>query len=223
MRAHNIARGTVVVLVPLLYGVAELFRVRAEPTSGSGAAALTAIEANLGAYVASGWVSLVATVLTLPAFVVLYRIAAPGAPRWAMAGLVLAGGWALGYMAHLGGNYGTYPLLATHEDPEAVAEIYAASTPYWLALDLPWLVGMIAAPLVMTIALRRADALPRWSVLVVGLATVAFLLVGSGVGMAIGWSGLLVLGLAPVVSTIVTSGATPRPATRFPTAAAANA
>jgi hypothetical protein len=201
MRPTRVLAGLSVLLLPILFGIAEVFRSRAEPSTDGGSAAdrataLASIEANLGDYVTAGWMFLAATLLVVPAFLTLHRLAALASPRWAAAGLTLGFAWALGFMAHLGGNFGTYPLLATHQNRAVAADIYAAESAYWVALDLPWLLGLLLGPLVIAVALRRSRIIPRWALGAVAVATVLQLAVGTGVGV-LGWSALMVLGFVP--------------------------
>ena len=205
MRPTRVLAGLSVLLLPIVFGIAEVFRSRAEPTTDGGSAAeaatqLASIEANLDHYVTAGWLSLGATLLVVPAFLTLHRLAAGGAPRWAAAGLTLGIGWALGFMAHLGGSFGTYPILATHENRAAAAEIFGTDLGYWLALDVPWLLGLILGPLVMAVALRRARVIPRWALGAVAVATVLHVVIGNG-PTVLGWSALLVIGLGPAALT----------------------
>jgi hypothetical protein len=214
MRTRNLSAAAVILVLPVLEGVFEVLRVRAEPPGASATAAerLSVIEANLDVYVAAGWVGLAVGLLIIPAFLALHRLAAPASPRWARVGLLLGFGWGLGWMAHLGGNFGIYPILATHPDRETAAEMFATELPFWIALDAPWLLGVVLGPVVMAVALKRAGVLRGLNLGLVAGATVLLVLVGSGMTVAVGWAGLMVLGFLPAAARVAGQQRDPVPA-----------
>ncbi len=204
MRPTRFAAGLMVLLLPILSGIAEVVKTQAYPPADAGADAwtaawLAAMEANLDAYVAAGWVQLASALLIVPVFLRLRSLAVAGSPRWANTGAVLGVGWALGFMGHLGNAFGSAPKFATHENRQVAVEIYETYLPFWAPVDALWLFGLLLAPLAMAIALKRAGIVPWWSLAAVAGATALTVAGIGGVGMvmAVGWSALLLIGFAP--------------------------
>ena len=207
MNARRTAALTVLAW-PILLAVGDQLRIRAAAetttTDDYGVreviADFAAIDAHRGLYETASWIFFVAAVLTVPAVVVLWRLSVDRSPRWAWAGAVLGGAAAAGQFVHL--NYfAANQGFSGYDDRAVAADLYLASseTAFGAAIFVPYLVGMLLAPLVLAVALKRAGVVPLWAVVAVAAGTAVFAVLGSSLGGSALWALLLVAGFAPAV------------------------
>lgn len=204
----RLAAAASVVLMPAAVGVGDQLRMRADTTGTVGTgidqttAELAAVHAHSGTYASASWFFYLAALLTIPMTVVLWRLAVRGAPRLAWAGATLGALSAVGQFAHLMGEFATTQALAASADPASAARISSELDGNTLAnaLIVPYLLGVLLAPAVQAIALRRAGVVPLWAMVAV-LAGAAVMVVGgsSPAGSAV-WTVLLVAGLVPAAA-----------------------
>lgn len=192
---------------PLMLGVGDQLRLRASAEATDGdygvqqvMADFAAINMHRGLYETASWIFFAAAVATIPAVILLWRLAVARSPRWAWAGAVLGAAAAAGQFVHL--NYfAANQGFSSHDAPAVAAELYLASseTGFGAAIFVPYIVGMLLAPLVLAIALKRAGVIPVWALIAVVIGTAVFTVLGSSQGGSAVWSVLLAIGFLPVV------------------------
>lgn len=207
----RVAAAASVVLMPAALGVGDQLRMRADTTDVAGtgldhaSAELAAVHAHAGTYAAASWFFYAAALLTIPMTIVLWRLAVPRARRWAWAGATLGALAAVGQFAHLMGEFAMTQIFAGSADPAAAARISLEWDQNVLsnALIVPYLLGVLLAPAVQAVALRRGRVVPLWAMISV-LAGAAVMVVGgsSPVGSAV-WAVLVVAGFVPAAAAAV--------------------
>lgn len=214
-----------VVLMPLFIGIGDQLRIRADGSdqlTGSGldqtVTLLRSVHAHAGLFAAASWFFYAAALLTVPMTIVLWRLAVQRSRRWAWAGAVLGALSALGQFAHLMGEFAMTQVFAGHADLVAAAGISLESDRNVLgtALIVPFLLGMVIAPAVQAVALRRARVVPLWSMIAVLLAAAAMVVFGSAPAGSAAWTILLIAGFAPAAAAAMR----PSPARRAEAATA---
>jgi hypothetical protein len=213
-RTARTVAGASIVLAPLLVGVGDQLRMRADPPDGVGivqefgaaeaAQSLANIDANHGMFLAAAFLVYAATVLAIPALVAIWRLSVARAPRWAWAGAAMATAYVFGGAGKLGGFNTMASLLAPHYDTSVAAEVWLAtdSHPLVIALFLPYLLGLLAV-IPQAIGLRRARVIPLWACLSVVTGAVLFIVLGSTSWVTGVWTVLLVAGFTPAALALV--------------------
>jgi hypothetical protein len=181
-RKVRIAGAASILLAPLTFGVGDQLRMLSEtPAGGPGmgaspeygvetiAARLADIQANPAPFQAAGWLAYAGVLLAIVALIAIWWLAVDRAPRWAWAAAVLATLGVIGQTVHLASYYALSQVLAEQSDLTAAAAVMLAAEEngFFVALFVPFLVGVLLAGLVQIVALRRARVVPLWSALAV--------------------------------------------------------
>lgn len=212
-----------VLAAPLLYGIADQLRMRAEPPAPAGIVAeygVAQAAANLAAardatatFTAAAVAAFLAALLAIPALVGLWRLAADRSPRWAWAGAVLAVLSVVGQVGHVVGYHVVTLALAAQPDLDAAARFQVAleEQPVVALVVVPVLLGLLA-PLVQGVALYRARRVPRWAAVALGAGTALFAVVGSTPWSSALTTLLLLAGFAPAAAVLAGAQRSPSPA-----------
>jgi hypothetical protein len=209
-RNTRIVAGASIVLAPLCFGIADQVRMVADPPDTVGmvnpdygvetaAASLANIQANPTPFLAASWIGYAGVLLTIVALVAIWSLAVGRAPRWAWAGAVIATLGAFGQTVHLASYFGLSQVLAGQDDLTAAAGIMIAAeeNAFFMALFVPFILGMLLAAIVQVIALRRARVVPRWALVAVVGGTVLMAVTGSVPWASAVYTVLVVAGFAP--------------------------
>jgi hypothetical protein len=210
-----------ILAVPLAIGIGDQLRLSIIPEElgavtewGEKEAAiqLTGIGAHLGTYTASAYCFLVAALLTVPAALTVWRLAAERSRRWAFTGVVLAMLGVLGQMVHLTAEYGVSLALARQSDVNAAAKMALAITgePFILVTFAPFFLAILCV-VPQAVALMRAKVAPLWAGLAQIGGTVVTAVLGSVAWTSAVYTLLAVVGWLPVVLAALRSPA-PAPA-----------
>jgi hypothetical protein len=210
----KVVLGASIVLAPLTLGTADQLRMRVMPPDGeygeaTVVAMLESVAANATTWTAVSYLIYVGLFLSIGAMLAIWRLSVDRAPRWAWAGVVLAGLGVIGQAVHLMGHFALLGAFATHEDPAVAAELYLQVEEYGFALALfvPFLIGLLAI-IPQAVGLRRARVIPIWAAVAVGVGVVSMLVAGGSTPVATAlYTGLVVVGLAPAAIAMVRSGA----------------
>jgi hypothetical protein len=175
---------------------------------------LAAIEEHRGLYAVNGALVLVVAMLTVPALLAVWRVTVDRSRRWAWAGAVLAGFGVIGGAVHAV-DPGLHLVALETADRAAAADflVVTSTHPYVVALFLPVLIGILAAP-VQAVALVRAGVVPLWAGLAIGIGAVGLYLFGSTVWGVVAATVLLMAGFAPAAAAVLRG----RPIEAAPTA-----
>lgn len=202
------AAGLSVLLMPVAFAAGDLLRMYAIASPASDAAGedelrrtmaeFAAVQAHRGTYELASWLFYAGAVLTIPMVLVLWRLAVDGSRRWAWAGATLGTLFVVGQFAHLLGEFGATLGFAASADPEAARfALEWHSNGFSSAVVAPFVIGIMLAPIVQAIALKRAGVIPLWGMLAVTGASVLLTVVGSTPVTTVVWAVLMVAGLAP--------------------------
>jgi hypothetical protein len=220
----GIVGAAAIVTTPLVSGAADLLRMSAEGGGEVGGVAtswglpeataqLAAIDAHRGTFELASWLAYAGVLVSIPAAVAVWWLAAGRSRRWAWTGLVLAVLGVFGQTVHLTGYHGLLQLLSAQQDRRSAAELSLAldAQPFTAALFVPFLLGALAW-FPQVVALRRARVVPLWAALTVGLGTAVFLAVGSQPWSSAMWAGALVVGLLPAARALLRGAPAATPA-----------
>lgn len=211
-RIATVVAGMSPVLVPLSFGAGDQLRLQADTAATSGGDygprqivdELGVIAAHPGQFLAASYLLYLAALLSIPALLTIWRLAAHASPRWAWAGAVMAALGVVGQSVHLVAYFGINRVLA--EQPDAIA-----ASGLRLALESDLLMSSLFAPFFLAlvcfvpqaVALRRAAVIPTWACLSVITGTVLFVVVGSQPWSSALWTLLLVVGFAPATAAVL--------------------
>jgi len=210
----RVAAAASIILMPATVGVGDQLRMRADTVEASGTgldratAELAAVHAHAGTYAVASWVFYAAALLTIPMTIALWRLAVARSRRWAWAGATLGALAAVGQFAHLMGEFAMTQVFAGSADPVAAARISLEWDQNALsnALIVPYLVGVLLAPAVQAVALRRARVVPLWAMIAVLAGSAVMVVGGSSPAGSAAWTVLLVAGFVPAAATAVRGG-----------------
>lgn len=194
------------IAMPVVITAGDLLRLRVESGStGDGStptsvvSQLEAVDAHRGAWEVVSWSFYAGALLTIPMTLLLWRLAVGRAPTWAWVGAVLGACSVVGQVAHLTGYFGSLGALSSWADREAAAAAHLAlgQDVFSLAVFAPYLVGLLLAPAVQAVALRRARVIPLWAALSVGVGAAVFAVFAGQWWASIVWGVGLVAGFLP--------------------------
>lgn len=203
--------GLSLLFVPAALAAADQLQLRVLPPGGEGAAddggtaelvaQLQAVDAHRELFEMASWLFYAGAVLTIPMTIVLWRLAAGRAPRWAWAGALLGAVSVVGQFVQAYAHFGVDQAFSGLEDRQVAAEHIVAidSNAYALVLFLHYLIGVAFAVPVAAIALKRAGVIPWWGLGSVLGGSVLLVVLGSTSVVTIVWAAGLVIGLAPAV------------------------
>jgi hypothetical protein len=216
MTSPHLARragGAALVLGTLAFSGGDLLRRLVEPATPSLATTTAAVREHSGTWFAAGALELLSALLLVAGAIAVVRLAPARGRTLTLVGATLLGVGAIASTGHTIGYYGTYAayadsgldtssLTAMNETTDALGGISIAL----------FMLGMLLGPILLTIGLRRAGAVPVW----VPVLAVVFVVAGavSGapagiVGLVAGLASLGYIGLAVLRSTPVSSPAMP--------------
>jgi hypothetical protein len=210
------AAGVSALLMPVAIAVGDLIRMLGVPVVAAPdgepveqvAAQLAAAATHPGAFTAASWVFYVAAVLTIPMVILLWRLAVDRSPKWAWAGAVLGACSVVGQFVHLGVYFGATPAFAASGDQTAASQLWVdwSTDAFATAVFVPYLVGILLAPAVAAVALKRAGVIAGWGLAAVLVATVLFAVLGSTPAVTPVWAVLLIVGFAPAAMRAIRGG-----------------
>lgn len=205
-----------VLLMPVSIAVGDLIRMLGVPVVAAPdgepvervAAELAAAATHRGAFTAASWVFYAAAVLTIPMVILLWRLAVDRSPKWAWAGAVLGACSVVGQFVHLGVYFGATPAFAANGDRAMASQLWVdwSTDAFATAVFIPYLVGIVLAPGVAAVALKRAGVIPGWGLAAVLVATVLFAVLGSTPVVTPVWAMLLVVGFGPAAMRALRGG-----------------
>jgi hypothetical protein len=209
----RVVLGASIVLAPLTLGIADQLRMSVMPPDGEyGEAMVVAmmehVAANAPTWTAVSYLNYGGLFLSIGALLAIWRLSLDRAPRWAWAGVLLAGLGVIGQAVHLMGHFALLGASAAHEDPVVAAELYllVEGHGFAMALFVPFLIGLLAI-IPQAVGLRRARVIPRWAALAVGAGVASMIVAGGSTPLATAlYTGLVVVGLAPAAIAMVRSG-----------------
>ncbi|MGD8199169.1 hypothetical protein ACQE98_00730 [Ornithinimicrobium sp. W1679] len=205
MKARTLA-ALALIAMPVVVTAGDLLRLGVESaTTGDGStltsvvSQLEAVDAHRTSWAVVSWSFYVGALLTIPMTLLLWRLAVGRAPTWAWAGAVLGTCSVIGQVAHLMGYFGSLGALSSLADREAAADAHLAlgQDVFSLAVFAPYLVGLLLAPAVQAVALRRARVVPLWAVLSVGVGAAVFVVFAGQWWASVVWGVGLVVGFLP--------------------------
>jgi len=214
-RKATAAAGVSVLLAPILIAVGDQFRMLATASEEAGnlqewgveqaMADFLAIDAHRGAYETASWIFYAAAVMTIPALLVVWRLAVHRSPRWAWAGVALGVCSVAGQFVHLMGHFGANQVFSAQEDLEGAAQLLVdwEGNVFSMAVFAPYLIGLLFAPMVQAISLKRARVIPWWALVAVVVGSVLFAVLGSTPVVSTIWAVLLVAGFAPAAALAI--------------------
>lgn len=175
--------------------------------AGQVAAQLAAIAAHPGPWAGFGLGMMVMALLVGASVPAVWRLTVERTPVWAWASAVLGALFFMGLSVHLMSWVVVMKALATAEiDPAAAMSVIATVEGDWFfwVIFVPFLAGVMLAPLVAAVALLRARVIPLRSLVAVLLATVLQAVVGTaGLWQAALYAGLMLAGSVPALVTVV--------------------
>ena len=208
--------GASVLLAPIAVTIGDELQLTAWPPGETGLvseygveqamADLAAVEANRGAFEAASWCYYAAAVLTIPALVILWRLAVNRSSGWAWAGAALGACSVVGQFVYLLSWFGVSQVFSAQPDLRVPAEILVdwQDNTFSMAVFAPYLIGTILAPAVQAVALKRARVIPLWALLAVLAATLVLAAIGSAPVATAVWGALMVAGFAPAAMAAMT-------------------
>ena len=208
--SFTVAAGAIALLLAPISGWAagtlESLALNGASPSADPAAFFASIAANGGLWNTSGVLLFVMTLLTLAWVPAVWRLTVDRSPRWAWTAAVIGTLYAIGQMVHLV-SWGMLndALAASAETSAALAVIGAfESSSFFMLVFAPYLLGALLAAPIAAVALRRARLLGVWSVVVIGAATIAAVILGTDnlIGAAV-YSVLLITGFTPAVVRVL--------------------
>jgi hypothetical protein len=222
-RGTKVLLGASIVLAPLILGSADQLRMSVMPPDGEYGEAvvvamLESIAANETTWTAVSYLNYVGLFLSIGALLAIWRLSVDRAPRWAWAGVLLAGVGVIGAAVHLMGHFATLGAFATHEDPVVAAGLYLQleENGFAMALFVPFLLGLLAI-IPQAVGLRRARVIPIWAAVAIGVGVVSMIVAGGSTPVATGlYTALVVVGLTPAAIAMVRSGSLTREAVPEP-------
>ncbi|HSP59937.1 MAG TPA: hypothetical protein VLO09_02650 [Ornithinimicrobium sp.] len=200
------------IAMPVVITAGDLLRLGVESqTTGDGStltsvvSQLEAVEENRVAWEIVSWSFYAGALLTIPMTLLLWHLAVGRAPVWAWVGGVLGACSVVGQVAHLMGYFGSLGALSTLADRDAAAAAHLAlgQDLFSLAVFAPYLLGLLLAPAVQAVALRRARVIPLWAALSVGAGAALFAVFAGQWWASVAWCVGLLLGLLPAARAAV--------------------
>ena len=169
-------------------------------------AQFAAIARNLSMYEGAAWLALAGALLSIPAAAAMWALAKDRSRIWAWTGLVLGVLGIVGQVVHLVAYYAHQLLFASAIDSAIGVQVANAleAQAYFTVLFIPFFFAYLAY-LPQTVALRRARAIPLWTMVVALAATVLFLGLGSTPISTAVWALGLAVGLAPAAFRLIGS------------------
>ncbi|MEO7130376.1 MAG: hypothetical protein ABIZ07_03255 [Dermatophilaceae bacterium] len=160
---HRTLLGAALVLGIGAFSIGDILRRTLEPVDPSTAALTAAIHDRPGLWVAAGLLEVLAALLLVPGAIGARRLVAGRGARTTRigAGLLVVG--AIASMGHAVGYFGTYASYAASGlDASALAKLEGTNDLLGGVVIALFMIGLMIGPLVLTIGLRRASAVPVW-------------------------------------------------------------
>ena len=205
-----VAAGAIALLLAPLSGWAagtlESLALDGASPSSDPTAFFAAIAANGGLWKTYGVLLFAMTLLTLAWVPAVWLLTVDRSPRWAWTAAVIGTLYAIGQTVHLV-SWGVLndALAASAEASAALAVIGVfESSWFFMLVFTPYLLGALLAAPIAAVALRRARLLGVWSVVVIGAATIAAVILGTDnlIGAAV-YSALLISGFTPAAVRVL--------------------
>jgi hypothetical protein len=197
MPAFPVARrlaAVALVAAPLAFTSADVLRRVLEPADPEPVPLAQAVAVHPGAWLTAGLLSSLACLL-VPAVTAVGLLVHGRGARLARTGCALTAVGAAASLVHAAGFFGLYGALArAGADSGVVRELNAAADgyPFFVAFIVLFTAGMVLGPVLLSIGLRRARAVPLW----VPFATAVFVLSGLVGGVVAGVVGLAAAAVA---------------------------
>lgn len=192
------------------FSVGDLLRRVVEPADASSASAVTsAVGEHTGPWLAAGLLELASAALLLVGALSVPRLAPERGGRLTAIGSGLLAAGAVASVGHTIGYYGTYAQYADSGlDATTLNGLSQTNDVLGGVAIAVFMLGLLLGPVLLTIGLRRAGAVPVW----VPVAAVVFVVAGAVSGVVAGVVGL-VAGLASlgVVGATMARAAAARP------------
>jgi len=174
----------------IAFGAGDVVRRMVQPANTDTASMTAAVHHHAGAWTLAGLLAVASAILLLAGVAAAGRSVAGRGATLTTVGSALVVVGLLGSLIHAAGFYGFYGVYAkSGADAGAIHTIDSASGSYPLfgvGIGL-FMVGMLLGPILLTIGLRRAGAVPVW----VPIAAIVFAVSSSVNGVAAGVVGLV--------------------------------
>jgi hypothetical protein len=223
MTTSNMTRyagGAGLVLGTLAFSGGDVLRRVVEPTTPTVASTTAAVAQQPGLWFAAGALELLSALLLVAGAVAAARLARSRGRVLTGVGATLLGVGAVASTGHTIGYYGTYAAYADSGlDADSLTRLNGTTDALGGVAIALFMLGMLLGPVLLTVGLRRAGAVPIW----VPVLAVVFVVAGAVSGVPAGLVGL-VAGLAslgyvgltllrePEVAPIATPRVQPSPA-----------
>lgn len=185
--------GAALVAGVVAFSVGDLIRRVVEPSGAPSASAITsAVGAHTALWLAAGLLELASAALLLVGALSVPRLAPARGGRLTAIGSGLLAAGAVASVGHTIGYFGAYAQYADSSlDASTLDGLSQANDVLGGVAIAVFMLGLLLGPVLLTIGLRRAGAVPIW----VPVAAVVFVVAGAVSGVAAGVVGL-VAGLA---------------------------
>jgi hypothetical protein len=192
-------------LGPLLFTLADLFRRLVEPSGTPTAAQITrAVSQHEATWLAAGLLSMIAAPCFVAGVVGLAVAVGGRGGRLTAVGAALVGFGSIASVAHAVAFFSPYALYdraGTSSTAMTALDDASESYPLLVAVIVVFLVGMMLGSIILLIGLRRARRVPLWSV----VAVIVFVACGSTGGVGPGVLGIVaaLLAFAPAARSLL--------------------
>jgi len=182
------AGGAALAAGAVAFASADLVRRLVEPQAANPSSIAAAVRAHAGAWTLAGLLALASAFLLLVGAAATTRLApARGAALTRIGAYLLAAG-AVASVGHTVGYFADYARLSSNGlDAKAVTAAQGGSDAVSVVVIAVFMLGLLVGPVLLTLGLRRARAVPVW----VPVAAIVFVVAGSVSGPAAGVVGLL--------------------------------
>jgi hypothetical protein len=186
-QTHRTVGGLGLVLGSLSFTAADLLRRLVEPAAPTAATRTAAIAAHQGTWLVAGLLAAASALLLVAGATVVTRLAPSRGAVLASVGGYLLGIGALASTGHTMGYFGGWALYSRSGlDASTVQRLDDTADPLGGVFIALFMIGMLLGPVLLTIGLRRAGAVPIW----VPVAAVLFVVSGAVSGVAAGAVGV---------------------------------
>ena len=176
------------VLGALAFSGGDVLRRVVEPTTPTVASTTEAVAQQPGLWFAAGALELLSALLLVAGAVAAVRLARSRGRGLTGTGATLLGIGAVASTGHTIGYYGTYAAYAgSGVDADTLARLNGTTDALGGVVIALFMLGMLLGPVLLTVGLRRAGAVPIW----VPVLAVVFVVAGAVSGVPAGVVGLL--------------------------------
>ena len=207
--ASTVLGAAALLLAPIagsIGGALELLAIGSADPASDPSAFLGAVESASGLWTGMGIAMLAMALLTMAWTPAVWRLAHGRSRRWAWAAASAGALFAFGQAVHLVSWVALTSALASALPADDALRLIAAleSSPIFMTIFAPYLLGALLAPPIAAVALWRSRQLPVWSIPIIAVASVAMLLLGTSSPLVlIGYPLLWIAAFAPALGRLL--------------------